>query len=75
MLTCSDTGFSLLTVGQLIEAIIHDSIYCTYYLFDSHSRDDFSNHSSNGASVLVGSKIQEEECFISFTKDVCQSII
>ena len=43
MLTCSDTGFSSLTVGQLIEAIIHDSIHPTYYLFYSHIRDDFGS--------------------------------
>ena len=63
MLTCSDTGISSLTVSQLIEAIVHDSIHSTYYLFDSHSRDDFGN----GASVLVSFKTQEEVRFISFT--------
>ena len=62
MLACSDTAFSLLTVGQLTGAIIHDSVHCTYYLFDSHSKDDFDNPSSNGASALTSFKTQEEEC-------------
>ena len=68
MLTCSDTGISSLTVSQLIEAIFHDSMHCTYYLYDSHSRDDFGNLSSNGASVLVSFKIQVEVCLIHLQK-------
>ena len=53
VLALSDTDFSLLTVGQLTVAIIHDSIHDTYYVYDSHSRDAFGNPSSNGASVLL----------------------
>ena len=60
MLACSDTGFSLLTVGQLTEAIFHDSIHDTYHVFDSYSRVAFGNPSLNDASVLVSFKLLEE---------------
>ena len=59
----SDTDFSLLTVGQLIAAIIYDKIHDTYHVFDSHLRAAFGNSSSNGASVLFSFRTLEELCF------------
>ena len=62
VLALCGTDFSLLTVGQLTVAIIHNSIHDTYYVYDSHSRDAFGNPSSNGASVLLSFPTLEELC-------------
>ena len=58
VLAFSDTGFSLLTVGQFI----YDSTHYTYCVFDSYLRDSFGNPSLNGVSVLVRFKTLEELC-------------
>ena len=64
VLTYSDTGLSLITVSQLTEAIIHGSIYCAYYVFDSHLRDAFGNPSA----VLVRFKTLDEESYFYLQK-------
>ena len=62
VLALSESDFALLTVGQLTVSIIRDSIYGTYHVFDSHSRDDFGNPSPNGASVLLSFSTVQELC-------------
>ena len=60
VLAFSNTGFSLLKVGQLAVSIIYDKTHDTYNVFDSYLRDTFGKRSSNGASVLVSLKTLDE---------------
>ena len=62
MLALSSTDFALLTVGQLTVTVIHNTVYDTCHVVDSHCRDQWGIPSPTGAAVLMSFPSLDDLC-------------
>ena len=58
----SSHDFALLTFGELTVAMLHDRVYNTYHVYDSHSHDALGYVCPDGTAVLLSFSTFAELC-------------